>query len=237
MSIQRISQNVTILLVSLLIVSLLIACTAPTGMPQVMPIQPSETVQGVQVTTERAEEISIQPGDTVNGVLVTTGNAKDEFLFDKVCQDKGEYWICQLTTGDPVHITDPVYGISDADVNSQWETFSDTLNIENQPVDLPAFGTLDFVHKRTGYKMRAYNVVLVASEPLTMTINVKGCIGQDCTTDTAILVFNLPTKEELIQPLSTAPGRPGQHAYTSEQTGFELLLYLPGEYGKVTEQT
>lgn len=181
---------------------------------------------------------AIQPGDSVNGVLVTTGSAEDEFLFDQVCQETGEEYTCNLTVGDPVHITASIYGKTSEEVEFKWKKFTYALEIENQPVDLTAFGTLDFTHKRTRLLMRAYDVVLVSSEPITLTMHETGGItGEDSFSDTTTLVFASPSSDELIQPLSSAVGSPGQHAYTSEQTDFELLLYLPGEYGKEAGQT
>ena len=202
---------------------------------------PLSATQKLPAATElpaTQEEELIQPGDTVNGVLVTTGSAEDGFLFDQVCQENGEEYTCNLTAGKPVHITASIYGKSAEELETKWEKFTYALKIENQPVDLPAFGTLDFVHERTGLLMRAYDVVLVSSEPITLTMHETGALeGEDSFSDTTTLAFASPSSEELIQPLSSAVGRPGQHAYKSEQTDFELLLYLPGEYGKEAGQT
>jgi predicted peptidase len=43
--------------------------------------------------------------------------------------------------------------------------------------------------------------------------------------------------DDLIQPLSTATERLGQHPYSSQETSFDLLLYLPDEYGKDPQVT
>ena len=184
------------------------------------------------------EEELIQPGDTVNGVLVTTGSAEDAFPVRPDLPENGDEYTCNLTAGKPVHITASIYGKSAEELETKWKNFTYALKIENQPVDLPAFGTLDFIHERTGLLMRSYDVVLVSSEPITLTMHETGALeGEDRFSDTTTLAFASPSSEELIQPLSRAVGRPGQHAYKSEQADFELLLYLPGEYGKEAGQT
>jgi len=213
-----------------LIISLWLAACSPPA-----PISELSSVTDLPAT--QAGE-SIQPGDTVNGVLVTTGSAEEEFLFDRVCQENGKGYMCNLAVGDPVHITASIPGKTAEEVESNWKRLTYALEIENQPVDLPAFGTLDFTHKRTGRLMRAYDVVLVSSQPVTLTMHeTGGFAGEESFSDTTTLVFGSPSSEETNQPLSSAVGRPGQHAYTSEQTDFELLLYLPGEYGKEAGKT
>jgi len=225
-----------------LVISLwMAACNSPTATQELSAVTELPATQKLRTVTElpaTQETDLIQPGDTVNGVLVTTGSAEDEFLFDRVCKEKGEVYVCNLTTGDPVHITTSIYGKTAAELETKWETFTYTLSIENQTVDLPAFGTIDFVHERTGLFMRAYDVVLVSSDPITLTEKDSGGVaGEDSFSDTTLLVFESPTTEDLIQPLSSAAELPGQHPYTSEKTGFQLLLYLPGDYGKETGQT
>jgi hypothetical protein len=92
----------------------------------------------------------IQPGDTINGVLVTTGGVDSTFVFDLPCKEKDGIYVCILTLGKTYNITASVYGSTPEELQSNWETFVYSYSINGQPVDLPAFGTIDFVHERTG---------------------------------------------------------------------------------------
>jgi hypothetical protein len=178
----------------------------------------------------------IQPGDTVNGVLVTTGNEDSTFIFDLPCTKKDGIDICTVTLGYPCNVIGSIAAPTPEELEETWQTYTETFSIEGRPVDLGAFGTIDFVHDRTQLYMRAPNVVLTSTEPVTLTFHDILTVGGGTTEYTYLVAFK-PEVEDPIQPLSTAVDRLGQHPYTSETTNFELLLYLPGEYGKDPQQT
>ena len=180
----------------------------------------------------------IQPGETINGVLVTTGTADSTFVFDLPWTKKNGVDMCTTTLGNPTIPSTSVYGATPEELESNWKTFTYTISIEGRPVDLPAFGTIDFVHERTGLYMRAYNIALIGTDPITLTLHDIGSMSGEITDTNFLIAFKPGVEvEDPIQPLSTASDRLGQHPYTSETTNFELLLYLPGEYGKDTQRT
>jgi hypothetical protein len=84
----------------------------------------------------------IEPGDTVNGVLVTTGTKDTVYGFDLPCTQKDNVYTCTTRFGDPTNITSAVFGSTLEELQSKWETFTYTITIEGQPVDVPAFGTI-----------------------------------------------------------------------------------------------
>jgi hypothetical protein len=179
----------------------------------------------------------IQPGDTTNGVLVTTGTVDSSFVFDLPCTKKDGIYVCTTTLSNPTNVSASVYGFTPEEVQSKWETFIYTVTIDGQPVDLPAFGTIDFVHEQTKLYMRAYNIVLIGTEPITLSVHDKGSVTDESWEEDTLIIFESAAVDDPIQPLSTAAKRLGQHPYTSEQTSFDLLLYLPGEYGKEPDKT
>jgi hypothetical protein len=179
----------------------------------------------------------IQPGDTVNGVLVTTGNKDTIFGFDLPCTLKDNIYTCTTTFGNPTNVTSAVYGFTPEELQSNWETFTYTITIEGQPVDLPAFGTIDFIHQQTGLYMRAYNIALTGTDPITLTTHDIGTVYSDTVESVMIIAFEPAAVDDPIQPLSTATERLGQHPYSSQETSFDLLLYLPDEYGKDPQVT
>jgi predicted esterase len=179
----------------------------------------------------------IHPGDTVSGVLVTNGTVGNNFQFDIPCTKKEGIDVCTTTFGNPINVTAAVYGFTPEELQTNWETFVYTLTINSQPVDLPAFGTIDFIHKRTGLHMRAYNLVLISNDPITLTIHDKGSVQGESVEGETLITFKSANVDDPIQPLSAAAKRLGQHPYTSEKSNFDLLLYLPGKYGKDPKQT
>jgi hypothetical protein len=207
-----ITKKLTCLTLIVVLVAILAACTKATATPN--PID------------------MIEPGDTVNGVLVTTGDKNSIFGFDLPCTEKDKIYTCTTSFGNPTNVTSAVYGSTQEELQSKWETFTYTITIEGQPVDLPAFGTIDFIHQQSGLYMRAYNVALTSTDPITLTTHDVGTV-QGETADTVLLIaFKPSAADDTIQPLSTAIERLGQHAYSSQKTDFDLLLYLPDEYGK-----
>ncbi len=210
-------QIITYITLVLLTILLLTACSKPTATPT--PID------------------MIQPGDTVNGVLVTTGTQDTIYGFDLPCTQKENIFTCTTTYGNSTNVTSAVYGFTPEELQSNWETFTYTITIEGQPVDLPAFGTIDFVHQQSGLYMRAYNVALISTDPITLTTHDVGTVSGETVEGVMLIAFKQAAVDDPIQPLSTAAGRLGQHPYRSQKTAFDLLLYLPDEYGKDPQVT
>jgi hypothetical protein len=216
----RISSNYRLhILITLIVLSILFLtyCSKPTGTPTPIDL--------------------IQPGDTIKGVLVTTGNEDSTFGFDLPCTQNDNIYTCTTTFNNPTNVTSAVYGFTPEELQSKWETFTYTITIEGQPVDLPAFGTIDFIHQQTGLYMRAYNVAIIGTDPITLTTHDVGSVSGETVETVTLVAFKLATVDDPIQPLSTATERLGQHPYSSQETSFDLLLYLPGEYGKDPQVT
>jgi hypothetical protein len=196
----------------------------------------AKTPQETEVVATPTPIDMIKPGDTINGVLITTGNEDSTFLFDLPWTKKDGIDVCNITLGNSYNVIGSIAGSTPEELEEKWETYTETFTIEGQLVDLPAFGTIDFVHERTQLYMRAPNVVITSTEPVTLTIHDVFTFEGETTEYTYLVAFK-PAVEDPIQLLSTAADRLGQHPYSSETTNFELLLYLPGEYGKDPQQT
>jgi hypothetical protein len=179
----------------------------------------------------------LQPGDTVNGVLVTKGTKDTIYGFDLPCTQKDNIFTCTTIFGNSTNVTTAVYGFTPEELQSNWETFTYTITIEGQLVDLPAFGTIDFIHQQTGLYMRAYNVALISTDPITLTTHDVGTVSGETTESVLLIAFKPAAVNDPIQPLSTTTDRLGQHPYRSEETGFDLLLYLHDNYGKDPQVT
>jgi acetyl esterase/lipase len=210
-----------------LMVIILSACTTPTK------------TQSTALPTTPPLDL-IKPGETFNGILVTTGSGDSTFSFDLPCKQENGAWKCPVPCGTTINPLATVYDPeNNADnLNTIWDTMVYTATIEGRPVDLEAFGTVDFVHQQSGFAMRAYNLALQRSQPAEVTVVDKGILdGKEFGYAVIISFEPAAAAQDPIQPLSSAAERPGQHPYRSEKTSFELLLYLPDEYGKDPQQT
>jgi predicted peptidase len=218
-------KNLVQLTLIVLVVTNLSACTAPTQIQS--EAIPTATYPGL-----------IKPGEVINGILVTTGSGDSTFAFDLPCKQENGAWKCSVSCGKTVNPLAAVYDPENKN-NPQalWETLVYTVTIEGRQVDLEAFGTHEFIHQKSGMTMRVYNLALQCRQPTEVTIMDKGIVDGKEFGDTTTFIFEQTTAQDPILPLSPTSERLGQHPYRSANTNFELLLYLPGEYGKNSRQT
>lgn len=119
----------------------------------------------------------IQPGDRIGDFLITTGNREEEVF---VWQMRPSY----IENSDEVilnvelgQMLNPCAGIFDdthkADLDLLWSQKNYELYIDDRPVDLPSFGTVQSLHPEVGM-MRHWNVVLVAEKPGRISVRVVG---------------------------------------------------------------
>ncbi len=128
----------------------------------------------------------IHPGDTVGVVTVTTGTSRDYptpgAMHCTQQEGKNEY-ACTAAVGQRLNISIAVYDnnftltdeneIVGLDLDTKWEEHTYELFIDNRPVDLAAFGSLDMEHPTYGF-MRLWNVVIFADKPGEVTVYGKG---------------------------------------------------------------
>jgi hypothetical protein len=65
------------------------------------------------------------------------------------------------------------------------------MSINDRPVNLKAFGSIDRQHPTVGM-MRFWNVVIGADKPGEITVHSKGVVGGDPFEDTTTYVFVSP---------------------------------------------
>ena len=137
----------------------------------------------------------IQPGDKIGDILITTaepGEATFGWDLDCVKQGSGENYACKSEVGAPVNVSMGVYDETlSGKLDSLWSDQIYEMWIDDRPVDLEAFGPIDLMHPRAG-PMRAWNVVLVASEPGEITTRDKGVVDSDPFEETSTFIFSAP---------------------------------------------
>jgi hypothetical protein len=137
----------------------------------------------------------INPGDKIGDFLITTGNAGDvTYSWDLGCvkQGQGENYHCKATAGKKVNISVGIYDDTfKGRLEDVWSGHTYELFIENRPVNLQAFGFIDFNHPKVG-KMRAWNVVLFSNKPGEIVIRDSGVVNGDPFESTMTYTFSAP---------------------------------------------
>jgi hypothetical protein len=137
----------------------------------------------------------INPGDNVGDFLITTGNEGEvTYSWDLGCvkQGEGEEYSCKATAGKKVNISVGIYDDTfRGKLEEIWSGHTYELFIENRPVNLQAFGFIDFNHPKVG-KMRAWNVVLFSNKPGEIVIRDSGVVHGDPFESTMTYTFTAP---------------------------------------------
>jgi len=147
----------------------------------------------------KSTEISdlIRPGDRVGDFLITTGEEGNfTYGFDVDCSEEGSKLkanlSCKSTVGDIVNISTGIYDDTNSGkLEEYWSNSNYQLFIEGRPVDLQAFGTVEYKHPIVGV-IRFWNVVINTSKPGTITVNDSGVAGGDAFEYTTRFTFSAP---------------------------------------------
>jgi hypothetical protein len=138
----------------------------------------------------------INPGDRIGDFFITTGNGEDVIFVTKLhCPFDNSTQIesCEQPIGTKVNVSqgifaDPSIGKTLAEL---WSEQTHEMFIEGRPVNLQAFGTVDFNNPMVG-TVRVWNVVIVTDKPSKITARSTGVVGGDPWNYTAIITFTAP---------------------------------------------
>lgn len=141
----------------------------------------------------------IQPGDYVHDFLITTdGGDPATYMWElnSKCVDESEGGptVCRITTGTRINVS---WGIYDDQFSGRldelWSDHTYEMDIDGQPVNLEAFGSVDVKQPVVG-PMRHWNVVIIAPKPGEVTVHSKGFFkgDPDPFEGSTIFKFELP---------------------------------------------
>lgn len=139
----------------------------------------------------------IRPGDMVGDFLVAKGEeGKFNYGFELDCSEKvsGQKTIlsCKPTVGDVVNITTGIYDDTNSGkLDEYWSNSDYQLLIEGRPVDLRAFGIVEYTHPYVGL-ICYWNVAVSTSKPGALEVNDSGVAGGDTFENTATYTFSAP---------------------------------------------
>jgi hypothetical protein len=148
-----------------------------------------------KATPEQVEGM-INPGDKIGDFLITTGEGEDVIFVSKLhCPYDSSTGIesCEQPVGTKVNVGLGIYGDSTSGgktVDEYWSEQTHEMFIESRPVDLQAFGTVDF--SSIVGTVRVWNVVIVTDKPGKITAHSTGVVGGDPFDYTAIVTFTTP---------------------------------------------
>ena len=138
----------------------------------------------------------INPGDRIGDFLITTGDSEDVIFVTKLhCpfDSSTETESCEQPVGTKVNVSQGIFAdlANKKTVDEVWSEQTHEMIIEGRPVNLQAFGSVDFSHPVVG-TVRVWNVVVVTDKPGKITAHSKGVAGGDPWNYIAIITFTAP---------------------------------------------
>lgn len=148
-----------------------------------------------KVAPEASEEM-INPGDKIGDFLITTGDGEDVIFVTKLhCpfDSSTETESCEQPVGTKVNVSQGIFAdlSSGKTLDELWSEQTHEMIIESRPVNLQAFGSVDFYNPMVG-TVRVWNVVIVTNKPGKITAHSTGVVGGDPWNYTAIITFSVP---------------------------------------------
>ena len=138
----------------------------------------------------------INPGDKIGDFLITTGSSDGisylwEFDWEKQSSDT-ELYSGTINTDIKLNVSWGVYDDSNSGkLDEFWSGHTYRMFINDRPVNLDAFGSIDVVHPIVG-KMRHWNVVIIATKSGEITVRSEGIVDGEPFGDTKIFTFKAP---------------------------------------------
>jgi hypothetical protein len=153
------------------------------------------TPQPVVETQSQRIEGMINPGDKIGDFLITTGDGDEVTFVTKLhCpfDNSTQTESCEQPVGTKVNVSQGIFADpSGKTLDELWSEQTHEMVIEGRPVNLQAFGSIDFNNSMVG-TVRVWNVVIVTDKPGKITASSKGVVGGDPWNYTAIITFTAP---------------------------------------------
>jgi hypothetical protein len=138
----------------------------------------------------------IEPGDKVGDFVVNTGQEGSftyGFSVDCAEMSAANTYSCKATTGDVINVSTGLYDTTGSgNLDEIWAHSNYQIFINDRPVDLPAFGTIDYNHQQVG-AIRFANVVISTSKAGEITVRDSGVFDNgDPFTSTSTYIYSKP---------------------------------------------
>jgi hypothetical protein len=138
----------------------------------------------------------IEPGDKVGDFLITIGEqGKFTYGFNVTCSEPGanNTYSCTASVGDIINVSTGMYDTTGkGTLDEVWAHSNYQIYINDRPVDLQAFGTIDYNHPQVGV-IRFANVVITTDKPGQITVRDSGVYDNgDAFSSTSTYEFIAP---------------------------------------------
>ena len=149
-----------------------------------------------KATSQPGDEM-INPGDKIGDFLITTGDSEDIIFVTKLhCpfDSSTSTESCEQPVGTKVNVGLGIYDDNlsgGKTLDELWSEQAHEMFIESRPVNLQAFGAIDFNNPMVG-TVRVWNVVIITDKPGKITARSTGVVAGDPFHYTAILTFTTP---------------------------------------------
>ncbi len=146
--------------------------------------------------TSKATTHMLEPGDKIGDFTIDKGvEGSFTYGFAVQCAGPGQdnTYTCNATVGQAVNVSSGLRDPSgSAKLDTVWTHSQYQMFINDQPVDLPVFGTIDYNHPTAGM-IRFANVVISAATPGEITVRDSGVfVNGDPFSSTSTYVFTQP---------------------------------------------
>ena len=142
-------------------------------------------------TPQSAEMIN--PGDKIGDFLITTGGVEGvKNYWDLGCEESTGK--CSAPVGTKVNVSWGTYADANKgeDLETKWAGVTYEMVIGGRPVNLKAFGYVDFDHPYRD-KIRCWDVVITTDKPGEIEFKgTGGPAGETTESETTVLVFAAP---------------------------------------------
>ncbi len=124
-----------------------------------------------------SETDRIEPGDTIGDFTITTGVAGNfTYGFSIQCSqlEQGTTYRCEIPIGEAINVSTGLLDTTGSGkLDEVWAHSNYQMFINDRPLDLEAFGTIDYAHPQMG-KIRFANVVIKTEKPGEITVRDTG---------------------------------------------------------------
>jgi len=177
----------------------------------------------------------IEPGEKIGDMIVNTApkDEKIEGWLMRYCdmEIQGEAPViieteCEVPPLPYIFINAGMGG----DYESTWPETSWEIYIDNQKINLEAFGTIDI------QELRNWNVILENPTPGIHTLHTILTFDDDASNSYELIVTFTVAEQEKTYPILSSVITKGLNSFTSEKAGLDFLLYVPASYGTDTQR-
>jgi predicted esterase len=240
-------KTVRLMLCILFLMAILAACAKQPQVPEVVDTTPA-VPQETQVAATPTSIGMIKPGDSIGEMIVEQSS--------EVIQYPNMWIYCDypVEAQEPNTITKECeipymsgmtisigWGAIEEMIASNWEAMNYDIFLDGYRLDLESFEWVEFAAPWIGENVKGRNWLINIKHLAVGQHTLRYTWSSSQAVDDGMNVYQPGTYEQIVKfsvlepetyPELLAEEPAGQHAYTSQKSQLNFLLYLPSDYGK-----